>query len=53
MRAKLPGMHVHAFSPLEVWQGAKTLGVELPEFLSRLNELGTEVNRGFFNITYA
>ena len=28
-----PAMHVHAFSPLEVWQGARTLGVDLPEFL--------------------
>ena len=25
----------------------------LTDFLSRLNELGTEVNRGFFNISYA
>ncbi len=24
-----PDIHVHAFSPLEVWQGAKTLGVPL------------------------
>ncbi|MBI2766567.1 MAG: 5-amino-6-(D-ribitylamino)uracil--L-tyrosine 4-hydroxyphenyl transferase CofH [Chloroflexi bacterium] len=36
----LPQMHVHAFSPLEVWQGAETLGVTLPEFLSRLKDAG-------------
>jgi FO synthase len=35
-----PGIHVHAFSPLEVWQGAETLGVSLKEFLTRLKEAG-------------
>ena len=35
-----PAMHVHAFSPLEVWQGARTLGVDLPAFLERLREAG-------------
>jgi FO synthase len=33
-------MHVHAFSPLEVWQGAETLGVSLEEFLRRLKDSG-------------
>ena len=28
-----PGIHIHAFSPLEVWQGAATLGISLREFL--------------------
>ena len=32
IKQALPGMHVHAFSPLEVWQGAKTLGRTLPDF---------------------
>ncbi len=35
-----PGMHIHAFSPLEVWQGAATLGVSLEDFLRRLKEAG-------------
>jgi len=35
-----PDMHIHAFSPLEVWQGAETLGVSLSEFLQRLREEG-------------
>ena len=35
-----PGIHVHAFSPLEVWQGARTLGIDLPVFLERLREAG-------------
>ena len=40
VRAAAPGMHVHAFSPLEVWQGAQTLGVDLEEFLQRLKAAG-------------
>ena len=33
-------MHVHAFSPLEVTQGAATLGRTLPEFLAELKDAG-------------
>ena len=40
IKEALPGMHVHAFSPLEVWQGAKTLGRTLPDFLGELRETG-------------
>ena len=36
----LPDMHVHAFSPLEVHQGAETLGIPVKEFLGRLRESG-------------
>ena len=35
-----PEVHVHAFSPLEVWQGARTLDVALPEYLRRLRAAG-------------
>lgn len=35
-----PDMHVHAFSPLEITHGARTLGLSLAEFLSRLKEAG-------------
>ena len=35
-----PRMHVHAFSPLEVWQGAATLGISLQDFLLRLKDAG-------------
>ena len=31
-----PDIHIHAFSPLEVWQGAATLGISVHEFLTRL-----------------
>lgn len=36
----LPAMHVHAFSPLEVSQGAHTLGLPVDDFLCRLIEAG-------------
>lgn len=35
-----PDMHVHAFSPLEVFQGAKTLGISVGEFLHELKQAG-------------
>lgn len=35
-----PSMHIHAFSPLEVWQGAATLNLSLKEFLQRLKDAG-------------
>src|SRR3954470_24539932 len=35
-----PDMHVHAFSALEVWQGAATLGVGLDAYLTRLRASG-------------
>lgn len=31
---------VHAFSPLEVWQGAATLGLPLEDYLTRLRDAG-------------
>ncbi|MBV9248641.1 MAG: CofH family radical SAM protein, partial [Acetobacteraceae bacterium] len=40
IKAAVPGMHIHAFSPLEVTQGAATLGLTLTEFLSRLKDAG-------------
>ncbi len=40
IKAALPDMHVHAFSPLEVTQGAATLGLSLRDFLSELKTAG-------------
>ena len=40
IKKALPDMHIHAFSPLEIWQGAKTLGRTLPDFLAELKEVG-------------
>ncbi len=40
VKEEVPDMHVHAFTPLEVWQGARTLDVTIEEFLSELKEAG-------------
>ena len=40
VKAALPDMHIHAFSPLEIWQGAATLELSLEAFLSALKEAG-------------
>ena len=36
----VPDLHVHAFSALEIWQGAATLGAELDAYLARLRVEG-------------
>lgn len=35
-----PDLHVHAFSPLEVTQGAKTLGLSIRDYLAMLKDEG-------------
>jgi FO synthase len=40
IKSEVPELHVHAFSALEVWQGAATLGVGLQPYLRRLREAG-------------
>jgi FO synthase len=40
VKAAAPGIHIHAFSPLEVTHGARTLGVSLEDFLGRLKAAG-------------
>ena len=40
IKAAVPDMHIHAFSPLEVTQGAATLGLPLAEFLTMLRDAG-------------
>jgi FO synthase len=40
IKEAVPGIHVHAFSPLEIWQGAKTLGRSVPDFLRELRDAG-------------
>jgi FO synthase len=35
-----PRIHVHAFSALEIWQGAATLGLPLADYLERLRDAG-------------
>ena len=40
VKEAVPEIHLHAFSPLEVWQGAATLDISLREYLQRLKEAG-------------
>jgi FO synthase len=40
VKAAVPEIHVHAFSPLEVWQGAATLEMNLENYLRRLKDAG-------------
>lgn len=40
VKEAVPEIHVHAFSPLEVWQGAATLDIPLKDYLLLLKEAG-------------
>ncbi len=40
IKAEVPDMHIHGFTPLEVWQGAATLGVRVRDYLLRLRDAG-------------
>ncbi|HLH95201.1 MAG TPA: bifunctional FO biosynthesis protein CofGH [Xanthobacteraceae bacterium] len=40
IKAATPDMHIHAFSPLEVTQGARTLGLSVEDFLTQLKRAG-------------
>jgi FO synthase len=46
IRAAAPGLHIHAFSPLEIFQGAATLGIAVPDFLRRLKAEGLDTLPG-------
>jgi len=40
VKSAVPDIHIHAFSPLEIQQGAQTLGLSLHDFLSALKAAG-------------
>jgi len=40
IKRALPDMHIHAFSPLEVYQGATTLGLSLADYYKALKDAG-------------
>jgi FO synthase len=40
VRDAAPGIHIHAFSALEIAQGAATLGISVAQFLERLQDAG-------------
>jgi len=46
IKAKIPGIHIHAFSPLEIHHGAMTLGYTVKDFLLMLKEAGLNTMPG-------
>lgn len=40
IKAELPDMHIHAFSPFEIWYGVKKTGMSIAEFLADLKACG-------------
>ncbi len=46
IKAAVPEMHIHGFTPLEVWQGAETLGIGVGPFLGQLKEAGLDTLPG-------
>lgn len=46
VKTAVPDMHVHAFSPLEVWQGAATLDLDLETYLRKLKDAGLDTLPG-------
>jgi len=40
VKAAVPNMHIHAFSPLEIYHGAPTLELSITEYLRRLRSEG-------------
>jgi len=40
VKAAVPEMHIHGFTPLEIWQGAQTSGTTVRELLERLQAAG-------------
>jgi FO synthase len=46
VKGAAPEMHMHAFSPLEVYQGARTIGMPVSDFLRELKAAGLDTLPG-------
>jgi FO synthase len=46
VKARVPGMHVHAFSPMEIVTGASKAGVSVRDWLTELREAGLDTIPG-------
>ena len=46
IKERVPGIHIHAFSPLEVTHGASSLGLPIDEYLQKLKEAGLSTMPG-------
>ncbi len=40
IKSELPDMHIHGFTPLEIWQGANTVNKSIEDYLQDLKEAG-------------
>ena len=40
IKQELPEMHIHGFTPLEIWQGANTVNKSVESYLAELKEAG-------------
>ena len=40
IKQELPEMHIHGFTPLEIWQGANTVNKSVEAYLAELKEVG-------------
>ncbi len=46
IKAAVPGMHIHAFSPMEIVYGVELTGMSLPDYLSMLRDHGLDTLPG-------
>ena len=46
IKSELPEMHIHGFTPLEIWQGASTVNKSIDEYLLELKEAGLDTLPG-------
>jgi len=46
VKRAVPGMHIHAFSPMEIVYGVELTGMPLPDYLSMLRENGLDTLPG-------
>jgi 7,8-didemethyl-8-hydroxy-5-deazariboflavin synthase CofH subunit len=46
IKAATPGMHIHAFSPMEIVYGVELTGMPLPDYLAMLKEAGLDTLPG-------
>ncbi len=42
----IPDMHIHGFTPLEIWQGAETINKSIEEYLILLKDVGLDTLPG-------
>jgi 2-iminoacetate synthase ThiH len=40
IKSAVPDMHIHGFTPLEIWQGAETINMDIEEYLKLLKTAG-------------